>query len=152
MLCRVVVAALILVLCTSSVSDSKVRVVTIDDFQKAMIKIGNSFAIINFAVSSSAYLLNSVRGNALSELEIARQNMIGIQDFFMSRAKADAMIFSKNTLTTMDALKKELSEANPSEAAAFEINQMVRDTCSACHNVYRDGDQQTGFQFKVGAL
>jgi hypothetical protein len=117
-----------------------------------MRRVADAFETIDAAVRSNVFLLNSVRGDCLTRLEIAHDNLLAIQKFFSGINKEDATEFATATLDALQVLRDQLAAATPDQAAAIEATDAVADACRACHEVYREGSAETGYRFKQGVL
>lgn len=122
------------------------------DFRKAMVAIDAAFGVVEPMVPSQAYLLNSARGDAIGQVAIMRKQMLAVAGFFTVKKEADAVVLARDTIAALEDFDKLLKKAEPDQAMAVEAVADINRTCSACHRVYREGDEQTGFRFKPGAL
>ncbi len=147
---RTCAIALLVFLTVSATAQT--RLGTIAGFSRSMAAAADAFELIEQAVSSNVYLLNSVRGDAITQLETVRKSLAAMRGFFADRKKDDGVAFVDETLAAMGPLRDELTAAEPNQAIAAEAAEHVSQACAACHKVYRDGDLRTGYRFKVGTL
>jgi len=122
------------------------RIVTVDDYAAVMKDNARSGGAMNKALTAGAYT------EARAVLAGVRRNFVGLERFWVQRKRADAVTIVKDGLTQIDALDRLLA-SNAEPSAIGEASQTFgRTTCAACHKLYREGDEQTGFRFKAGVL
>ena len=138
------VPSLILAFCVAAGAQAPL---TVDDFPKLMKANAQAAGAMNKAIGSGAY------GDARTQVITLRQNFTALQAFFASRKKDDAGAILKDGLTRLDALDKLLGAATVDQMAAqAAAKEFGGNTCGACHKLYREGDAQSGFKFKAGAI
>jgi hypothetical protein len=120
---------------------------SMEEYAKIMKSNAQSFGAANKAIGSGAY------ADARTGLATVRQNFVTLQGFWAGHKRDDAVAIVKDGLMKIDALDKMLSapavDQMGAQAAAKEFQGA---TCGACHKLYREGDQQTGFRFRPGVL
>lgn len=127
---------------------SSVQIDRADDLKPAMTAIGEAFAIIETATESTLFLLNSVRGDALTRHDVILENLTAVRDFFDRQKKADATTLATDALAALMAVRAELAAAEPDGASAAEAVGELRSKCAACHASQREGDARTGYRLK----
>ena len=125
---------------------------SLKDFESSMLDIGDAFEIIEEMTPSPAFLLNSARGDALARVELARRRMDTVRTFFADRGKRDGVDLADGAIVAMEVFRTELTRPSPDQAAALETLEEIARACAACHTVYREGDKNSGYRFKSGAL
>ena len=55
-------------------------------------------------------------------------------------------------LAQIDEIDALLDVERPSRSDTLSKAKMVQGSCGACHELYREGEFETGFRFKAGAL
>jgi hypothetical protein len=122
------------------------RIATVEDYASVMKSNAEAGAAMNKALTAGAY------PEARLVLSGVRRNFVALQRFWTQRKRADAVAIVKDGLTQIDTLDRML--ANDAELSAVgEVSRTFgRTTCAACHKLYRDGDEQTGFRFKPGVF
>ena len=120
------------------------------ELRKAMRAVADAFAVIEPAIPAPIYLLNSVRGDALARVASSREQLQTVRSFFAGRKREDGVAFADDTIAALDDFRGELARAEPDQAAAIDALAGVMGTCAACHAVYREGDEQTGYRLKAG--
>jgi len=136
--------SLILVLCVVAAAQAPL---TVDDFPKLMKANAQAAGGMNKAIGSGAF------ADARMQVTTLRQNFTALQAFFASAKKDDAVGILKDGLSRLDALDKLLAAPAPDQMAAqAAAKEFGGNTCGACHKLYREGDAQSGFKFKAGAL
>jgi cytochrome c556 len=118
-----------------------------EEYAKLMKSNGQSFGATNKAIGSAAY------ADARAGLATVRQNFVTLQGFWTARKRDDAVAILKDGLSKIDALDKMLAApAVDQMAAQAAAKEFQGATCGACHKLYREGDNQTGFRFRPGIL
>jgi len=118
------------------------KVVSPEEFQRAMKTIGTAVDGVNKAIASKSYV------DAKTPLALSRQVMASTRPFWTTNQKPDAAKMTKETVAKLDALDKVLSANAVDAAAAAAAAQDVTRSCDACHATYREGDQQSGYRIK----
>jgi hypothetical protein len=102
---------------------------------------------MNKAIASGSY------ADARMQVATLRTNFMTLQGFWAGVKKDDAVGIVKDGLTRLDALDKMLGAATVDQMAAQAAGKEFGGaTCGACHKLYREGDAQSGFKFKAGAI
>lgn len=127
-------------------------VATLDDFDAAMKVLGDASAIVESAVASPTYLLNSVRGDALTRVGQMRDHLGGVRGFFTVRKLVKGVQQADRTLRTLGDLREELARAEPDQAAAQDAWSEVSSSCAACHAMFREGNERDGYRFRAGSI
>lgn len=130
-----------------TVAIAQTKITTTEEYAKLMKSNAQANGALNKAVGSGAF------ADARTQVTTLRQNLMTLQGFWTERKKDDAVGILKAGLTRLDALDKMLSAGTVDQVAAqAAAKEFGGNTCGACHKLYRDGDNQTGFQFKPGVF
>ena len=121
------------------------KVVSPEEFQRAMKTIGTAVDGVNKAIASKSYV------DAKTPLALSRQVMASTRPFWTTNQKPDASKMTKEAVAKLDALDKVLSANAVDAAAVAAAAQDVTRSCDACHATYREGDQQTGYRIKAAS-
>ena len=121
-------------------------------FEAAMLRTGDAWEIVSRAVEGPSYLLNSVRGDGLTRLDLVRENLAGIRAFLLGRERHEAARLVDEALAAVADLRLEFAMAVPDQAAASGLSAEVTSACVACHARYRDGNAVQGFRPRPGLL
>ena len=144
---RFVMCAVAAVVAWAGVSVMAQGKMSVEEYAKLMKSNAQANGALNKAVGSAAY------ADARAQVATIRQNFMTLQPFWAERKRAEAVTILKDGLSRLDALDKMLGGATvdqvAAQAAAKEFGGM---TCGACHKMFRDGDNQTGFKFKEGVF
>jgi hypothetical protein len=62
------------------------------------------------------------------------------------------MAIVKDGLGQIDTLDKMLAADADLATVSMASQEFGRTTCAACHKLYREGDDQSGFRFKPGVF
>jgi hypothetical protein len=124
------------------------RIANLDDYKRAMVAMAEALEVIESSTASNIYLLNSVRGDALTRHDTVRERLTAVRTFFFDRRRSDAVRLADAALEALANLRVELAAAEPNGAAASEAVAQLRTRCAACHDVYRAGDSRSGYRFK----
>jgi cytochrome c556 len=123
------------------------KVTTVEEYAQLMKANAQAIGGANKAIGSAAY------ADARMHVATLRKNYMALQGFWVDKKRDDAVAIVKDGLTRLDALDKTLSaptvDPMAAQAAAKEFGGA---TCGACHKLYREGDQQSGFKFKAGVI
>jgi cytochrome c556 len=65
-----------------------------------------------------------------------------------TKRKPDAVRKTREAVATLDALDRALSVTTIDAKTVAEAVEDVTRACNACHAIYREGDEQTGYQIK----
>ncbi len=110
---------------------------------------GDAWATVESLVDSPAYLLNSARGDVLSQVATIRRQTATVRVLFETRALPEALPLVAAWEDALVEFEAEVSRATPDQAAAQEGLAGVRDACVACHRQYRTGDQARGYRIRL---
>ncbi len=122
------------------------------EFDTAMVRIDDDWAIVDAAIAGPTYLLNSVRGDGLTRLDRIVVELTAARAFLADRSRTDAAARAQEALEALAMLRAELTRAEPDQAAAQEEAHLVRETCAACHDRFREGNAAGGFRFRPGVI
>ena len=119
---------------------------TADDLDKAMKKVGTTQQAINKAIQAMAY------ADARKQVEIAKTTLIDADNFWKINKKDDAVKFSQESLTKLDALDKALAEKTPDNTKITAAYKEAAASCAGCHRVYRGTNADNQFIIKPGTI
>ena len=123
------------------------KITTTEEYAKLMKSNAQANGALNKAVGSGAF------ADARTQVATLRQNFMTLQGFWTERKRDDAVGILKDGLSRLDALDKMLSVGTVDQVAAqAAAKEFGGNTCGACHKLYREGDNQTGFRFKPGVF
>lgn len=130
---------------TVAVAQSKIT--TTEEYAKLMKANAMANGALNKAVGSGAF------ADARMHVVTLRQNFMTLQGFWGERKRDDALGILKDGLTRLNALDTMLSAGTVDQVAAqAAAKEFGGNTCGACHKLYREGDNQTGFRFRPGVF
>lgn len=118
------------------------KVVSPDEFDRAMKTIGTAVDGVNKAIESKAYV------DAKTPLALSRQILASTRPLWTTNQKPDAARMTTESVAKLDALDKALSASAVDAAAVAAAVRDVTRSCDACHAMYREGDKQTGYRIK----
>ena len=119
---------------------------SMEEYAKLMKSNAQSFGAANKAIGSGAY------ADAKAGLATVRQNFVTLEGFWTGK-RDDAVGILKDAVSKIDALDKMLSAPTVDQVAAqAAAKELQGSSCGACHKLYREGDNQTGFRFRPGIL
>ena len=102
---------------------------------------------LNMAVDAGSY------DDARVHVGVLRRNFQTLRRFWSERERTDAVGIVSEGMNRLAALEELLGRNEVPEAAvgsaAEEFGGAV---CAACHEVYREGDRETGFRFREGVF
>ena len=143
----VMCGAALMVVCLGVVGVAQTKIATVEEYSKVMKSNAQANGASNKAIGSGAY------ADAKTQLATLRQNFMALQGFWTEKKRDDAVGILKDGLTRIDALDKILSAPTVDQMAAqAAAKELAGNTCAACHKLYREGDNQTGFRFKAGVI
>jgi hypothetical protein len=123
------------------------KIASVEEYAKLMKSNAQANGAMNKAIGSGAF------ADARMQVATLRQNLTMLQPFWAERKKDDAVTIVKDGLSRLDALDKTLGAATVDQmAAAASAKEFGGMVCGACHKLYREGDNQTGFKFKAGVF
>jgi len=130
---------------TVAIAQSKIT--TTEEYAKLMKSNAMANGALNKAVGSGAF------ADARMQVTTLRENFMMLEGFWVQRKIQDAAGIVKDGLTRLGALDKMLSAGTVDQVAAqAAAKEFGGNTCGACHKLYREGDNQTGFRFKPGVF
>ena len=118
------------------------KVVGPEEFDRAMKTIGTAIEGVNQAIGSKSYV------DAKLPLALSRQLLASTRPVWETKRKLDAVRKTREAVATLDALDKVLSVNVVDAAAVADAVEDVTRACNACHAMYREGDEQTGYRIK----
>lgn len=143
----VMYAAVLTIAWLGVVAVAQSKITTTEEYTKLMKSNAQANGALNKAVGSGAF------ADARTQLSTLRQNFMTLQGFWTERKRDDAVGILKDGLTRLDALDKMLSAGTVDQVAAqAAAKEFGGNTCGACHKLYREGDNQTGFRFRPGVF
>jgi len=143
----VMCGAALMVVWLGAVGVAQTKITTVEEYSKVMKSNAQANGASNKAIGSGAY------ADAKTQLATLRQNFMALQGFWTEKKRDDAVGILKDGLTRIDALDKILSAPTVDQMAAqAAAKELAGNTCAACHKLYREGDNQTGFRFKAGVI
>jgi hypothetical protein len=144
---RFLVSATALMAVLGAVVIAQSKITTVEEYAKVMKSNAMANGASNKAIGSGAY------ADARTQLATLRQNFVALQGFWTEKKRDDAVGILKDGVSRIDALDKMLSAATVDQMAAqAAAKEFGGNTCGACHKLYREGDNQTGFKFKAGVI
>jgi hypothetical protein len=118
------------------------KVVGPEEFDRAMKTIGTAIEGVNQAIGSKSYV------DAKLPLALSRQLLASTRPVWETKRKLDAVRKTREAVATLDVLDKVLSVNVVDAAAVVDAVEDVTRACNACHAMYREGDEQTGYRIK----
>jgi cytochrome c556 len=122
------------------------KITTVEQYAALMKSNAQANGAMNKAIGSGAFQ------DARTQLTTLRQNFMNLQAFWTERKQDAAIGIVKDGLTRIDALDKLLGAPAPDQMAAQAAAKELQGACGACHKMYREGDNQTGFRFRPGVF
>ena len=119
-------------------------VVSLAEFTRAMKTIGTAVEGVHQAIGSKSYV------EAKTPLALTRQILASTRPWWANTGNPDAAKMTKDAVAVLDALDKVLSATRVDSGAVATAVQNVARACDACHAVYREGDERTGYRIKSG--
>ena len=120
------------------------KVVSLEDFDRAMKTIGSTIESVEQSIASGAY------EDAKAPLALARQTLASSRPWWETNDESDAVRMNREAVAALDALDKALSAITVDESSVIAASGAVTRTCDACHAAHREGDEQTGYRIKQG--
>lgn len=121
------------------------KVKSAEEFGRSMQMIGVAIGDLEQEIGESA------RMDAKVSVALARQVLAGATTYLTDEGMDEAVETARQTLTTLDALDSVLSAASVDPAAATAALRDVKDSCTACHEAYREGDADSGYSIKTAS-
>lgn len=125
---------------------AQMRVTTADEYTKAMRMTSTAFGAVRTALAAANF------ADAKEKLATAREGFTALEGFWVDRERDDATGIVRTALAQIDEIDALLDVERPSRADTLAKVKMVQGACGACHRLYREGDNDTGFGFKAGVL
>ena len=119
------------------------KVVGSEEFDRAMKTIGTAIEGVNLAIGSKSYV------DAKLPLALSRQVLASTRPVWETKRKPDAVRKTREAVARLDALDRALSVNAIDAKTVAEAVEDVTEACNACHAMYREGDEQTGYQIKA---
>lgn len=129
---------------TAAIAQTKIT--TEEEYSKVMRSTAQAFGGVTNTMSAA--LFADAKGN----LATAREGFVALGGFWADKKRDDAVGIVKGVLIQLDALDTLLALPPVSRSAALAVTKRVQGACVACHTLYREGDNQTGFRFKAGVF
>ena len=143
----VIGAGVLMMMWVGGVALAQSKITTLEEYAKLMKSNAQANGAMNKAIGSAAY------ADARTQIATLRQNFMTLQPFWAERKREDAVTIIKDGLSRLDALDKMLGAATVDQVAAqAAAKEFGGNACGACHKIYREGDQQTGFRFRPGVF
>jgi hypothetical protein len=102
---------------------------------------------LRMAVEASSY------DDARVHVALLRRNFQTLRPFWSARNRDDAVGIVSDGMSRLAALEELMGRsAVPEESVRTATEEFGGAVCGACHNVYREGDRETGFRFKEGVF
>lgn len=144
---RFFVCATVLMAILGAVVTAQSKITTVEEYATVMKSNAQANGASNKAIGSMAY------ADARTQIATLRQNLTMLQGYWAEKKKDDAVGILKDGMTRLDALDKMLSAGTVDQMAAqAAAKEFGGNVCGACHKLYREGDNQTGFKFKAGVI
>jgi hypothetical protein len=118
------------------------KVVGPEEFDRAMKTIGTAIDAVNKSIESKQYV------DAKTPLALSRQILASTRPLWTASQNPDAAKMTRESVAALDALDKVLSARMVDATAVAAAVQNVTRSCDACHALYREGDQQSGYRIK----
>ena len=122
---------------------------SLEEYAKLMKSNAQANAALAKAIDSASY------ADALAQIRILRENFLALRPFWEERKHNDATTIVQDGLTRLYIMEWLLDRptAMISQATALAAaKELAPNVCGACHKVYREGTNQTGFKFKEGVF
>jgi hypothetical protein len=139
-------ATVLMVAWLGAIGIAQMRVTTADEYTKAMRMTSTAFGAVRTALSAATF------ADAKEKLATARAGFTALEGFWVDRERDDAIGIVRTALAQIDEIDALLEVERPSRADTLAKVKMVQGACGACHMLYREGDNDTGFRFKAGVL
>jgi cytochrome c556 len=122
------------------------KVSTPEDLSEQMKKVGPANEAITKALPAGNF------AEVRTQLAIIRQAVAASENFWVEHKRDDAVKFTKDALTKLDAFAKTVEGAAPDAAAAGTASRELGAACRSCHMTYRDRDEAGKYRIKPGSL
>ena len=117
--------------------------------QYATLMNSNAEAVraLNMAVDTGSY------EEARVHVGILRRNFQTLRRFWSERERTDAVGMVSDGMNRLAALEELLGRnAVPEAVVVSATEEFPGAVCATCHEVYREGDRQSGFRFRDGVF
>ena len=125
---------------------AQMKITTGEEYAKVMRSTAQAFGGVTNAIAAGGF------ADARARLATAREGFVALEGFWADKKRDDAVGIVKSALTQLEAFDKLLAAETVSRSATLGVTKQVQGACAACHALYREGDNQTGFRFRVGVL
>lgn len=142
----VICAAVLMVAWLGAIGLAQMEITTAEGYAKVMQSSAQAFGATRKAIGSSAF------ADARTQLATAREGFATLQAFWTDKNREDAVGILENALTQVDTLDELLGAATVDQTAAMAAAKQVMGACGACHKLYREGDNETGYRIREGVL
>ena len=121
---------------------------SLEDYATLMESNRQAFSAVEAAVETAAYQ------DARANVAILRRNFQGLPRFWSARERADAVGIVRDGVDRLARLEDMLSRTwDVPEMRVRQATEEFRGAvCAACHDVYREGDSESGFRFSEGVF
>jgi len=118
---------------------------SLEDYAALMESNRQALSAVEAAVDAAAYQ------DARADVAILRRNFQELWRFWSARERADAVGIVRDGMSRFALLVEFLSRGP--ETRAREVAEEFRGAvCATCHDVYREGDSESGFRFREGVF
>jgi hypothetical protein len=139
-------ATALMVAWLGAVGIAQMRVTTAEEYTKAMRMTSTAFGAVRTALSAANF------PDAKEKLVTARLGYTALEGFWVDKERDDAIEIVRTALAQIDEIDALLDVERPSRSDTLSKAKMVQGSCGACHELYREGEFETGFRFKAGVL
>jgi len=121
---------------------------SLEDYAALMESNRQAFSAVEAAIAAAAYQ------DARPSVAILRRNFQGLPRFWSARERADAVGIVRDGVDRLARLEEMLSRTwDVPETLVRQATEEFRGAvCAACHDVYREGDSESGFRFREGVF
>jgi cytochrome c556 len=122
------------------------KVSTPEDLSEQMKKVGPANEAITKALPAGNFT------EVKTQLAIIKQAIAASENFWVEHKRDDAVKFTKDALTKLDAFAKTVEGATPDSTAVATAQRELGAACRSCHMTYRDRDEAGKYRIKPGSL
>lgn len=122
------------------------KVTNPEELDKTMKAVNQANMTVNKAVTSGDF------ASAKTAVGVLKTSLQNAQNFWELKKKDDAIGFSKDTISKVEALEKLLSASTVDAAAATAAYKEYNGTCRNCHMKYRERDANGNYILKPGTI
>ena len=120
---------------------------SLEEYAALMKSNAQANGALNKAIGSASY------ADARTQVGILRKNFFALRPFWAERKRTDAVEIVRDGLSRLAAMEELLGRASvPQAEVQAAAKEFGGNACGACHKLYREGDNQTGFKFKEGVF